>query len=556
MTTKLKSYLLIMAVILIFSSCQKQTIGILNTGNYTNTSGTIKTLTNSAGFPFGMAVDYATFNGNTQYATLVKNEASSVTFGNELKYGSIVQNDGSFNYTTADAFYNAVTGAGLQVYGHNLVWYQQQNSTYLNGITGGGGTSVPNLLSNGSFETWSSPTSAPSGWSYFNGSSYFSQATGANAYDGSYALAVNGYGTTIGSSWHVQLGTSFPTVVGDQIQVSFYAKASVANACQIQGEGNNGGSTVTYIVLPSSSTYVSTSWTQYTYTFTALAANTTITMDLAGNPTGSTIYIDKVLATDATQNAANSAPTAIASRVDSVLHLWINSAVSHYAGKIKAWDVLNEPLAEDGTIRTNSNLPSGVTTTTAGVFVWSQYLGKDVGVKAFTYAHAADPNALLFVNDYNLESNSVKLDSLIAYVSYLKNKGVQVDGIGTQMHVSIISSYAGIDAMFQKLAATGLKIRISELDVKVNQANKTNLSQIPVPQSIWAAQADMYKYIVSSYIKNVPAAQRYGITVWGVTDNTSWLYHNTTSNIYDYPLLFDSTYNKKPAYAGFLQGLQ
>lgn len=558
MTTKLKSCLLIiMAAILIFSSCQKQTIGILNTGNYTNTSGTIKTLANSAGFPFGMAVDYPTFTGNTQYATLVKNEASSVTFGNELKYGSIVQNDGSFNYTTADAFYNAVTGAGLQVYGHNLVWYQQQNSTYLNGIAGGASTGSTNSLSNGSFENWSNASSAPSGWGYYNGAANFSQATTPNVENGNYALAVAGYGAASGSDWHVQVATTFTAVAGHTYSVTFYAKGSAAGG-RVQYEWQAGAGDP--VGTQYNATTITTSWAQYTegYSNPMTTTNTsvTLTFDLAANPTGTTVYVDNVVVTDLTAAAANSAPTAIANRVDSVLHLWINSVVGHYAGKIKAWDVLNEPLADNGTIRTNSNLPSGTTTTTPGIFVWSQYLGKDVGVKAFTYAHAADPNALLFINDYNLETGPGKIDSLIAYVAYLKSKGVQVDGIGTQMHVSIISSYAGIDAMFQKLAATGLKIRISELDVKINQANKTNISQIPVPQATWASQADMYKYIVSSYMKNVPAAQRYGITVWGVTDNTSWLYHNTTSNIYDYPLLFDSTYNKKPAYAGFLQGLQ
>ena len=542
------------AILILVVSCKKEpNIGILNIGNYSDTSGTIKNLSSSTGMLFGLAADYNSMNNNPTYAAIVKREANIVTFGNELKYGSIVQNNGSFNYTTADNFYALCSNAGLQVFGHNLLWYQQQNSTYLTGIAGNaGGSGNTNLLSNGSFETWSNPASAPSGWSYFNGSTDFAQATGSsNVYDGNYSLAINVDATNShafgsGSGWHVQLGTSFPTVTGDQIQVSFYAKASVAG-CGFQGEGNNGGTGTTY----TGDKAIATTWTNYTFTFNASSANTTITLDMADNPAGSTIYIDKVVVTDLTAATANAAPTAIAKRVDSVLQLWINSTVSRYAGKIKAWDVINEAFAEDGTIRTNNNLPSGVTVSSPGVFVWSQYLGKNIG-KAFTYAKASDPNALLFINDYNLESNAVKLDSLIAYVNYLKAQGIQVDGIGTQLHTSIIGSYAGIDAMFQQLAATGLKIRISEMDVKINPSNKTNFSQVPVPATLLASQADMYHYIISSYIKNVPAAQRYGITVWGVNDNTSWLYNNGQ----DYPVLFDSTFTKKPAYAGLSLGIQ
>jgi endo-1,4-beta-xylanase len=102
--------------------------------------------------------------------------------------------------------------------------------------------------------------------------------------------------------------------------------------------------------------------------------------------------------------------------------------------------------------------------------VWSNYLGRDYALKAFNYAKAADPTALLFINDYNLESRAVKLDSLIAMVTELKGKGAKIDGIGTQMHISRNTSYDGIDQMFKKLAATGLKVHISELDVRINPA--------------------------------------------------------------------------------------
>jgi len=104
------------------------------------------------------------------------------------------------------------------------------------------------------------------------------------------------------------------------------------------------------------------------------------------------------------------------------------------------------------------------------------------------------------------------------------------------------------------LAATGLKVRISELDVRLNPNNKAGFNALPVDPTILASQANMYKYVVNSYMKNVPATQRFGITVWGVDDPDSWII--TSQHNVDAPLLFDSSFVKKAAYSGFLQGLK
>ncbi|MFL5772553.1 MAG: endo-1,4-beta-xylanase, partial [Flavisolibacter sp.] len=146
---------------------------------------------------------------------------------------------------------------------------------------------------------------------------------------------------------------------------------------------------------------------------------------------------------------------------------------------------------------------------------------------------------------------SKKLDSLIAYVNELKSKGAKIDGIGTQLHMSIATSKTGIDNMFIKLAATGLKVRVSELDIRMNPNNQPGFT--PSAQNL-SDQADMYRYVAQSFIKNVPSAQRYDITVWGVSDSDSWIV--TVLHKEDFPLLFNSAYAKKPAYTSFLQALK
>lgn len=535
------------------ASCTQDKIHIESPGNFADTSGTLKDASATAGFPVGMAINQNDFTGNSAYAALVKANCGQVTFENIMKEGYIQQNDGSLDFTNADHLVSAVTGAGLQVYGHNLVWYSQQNATYLDAIAGTSANSGPaNLLTNGSFESWNGST--PAGWAFYNQQNgAFSQGSGAgNAQDGSYSLAitVSASSGSQGSGWKSQVASpSFNTVSGDTYLVTFWAKGSSAGGypagCVYQLEGRSGSFTGY-----SGDQALTTGWASYSYSFTAQAATSMITFDMGDSPAGSTTYIDKVTIIDETAAQEQASPAAIAERLDSVMHLYITGVVGHYAGKVVAWDVVNEPMSDGSSgIRTssNTNVPAGAT----GYFFWSDYMGRDYAANAFKYAHAADPKALLFINDYGLESNTAKLDSLIAYVKELKALGAPIDGIGTEMHISWNTSQAGIDNMFQQLAATGLKIRISELDVSVNPFSKPDIGATSL-NLLFAYQAAEYKYVVQSFIKNVPQEQRYGMTVWGVDDPGSWLYKNGN----DFPLLFNGDFSKKAAFSAVLQGLK
>ena len=199
-----------------------------------------------------------------------------------------------------------------------------------------------------------------------------------------------------------------------------------------------------------------------------------------------------------------------------------------------------------GAIRNNTNTSNA---TANDIFVWSEYLGRDFGVKAFTYAAEADPAAKLFINDYNLESSTAKLDSLIAYVAEIRGRGAKVDGIGTQMHVSINTNKTQIDNHFIKLAATGLLVHISELDIGVNTSNATS---IVFAEALETAQAEMYNYIITSYMRNIPKPQRYGVTIWGLLDNQSWRYKSGA----DYPLIYNAAGAKQKAYEAVLNALK
>ena len=116
----------------------------------------------------------------------------------------------------------------------------------------------------------------------------------------------------------------------------------------------------------------------------------------------------------------------------------------------------------------------------------------------------------------------------------------------------------GIDNAIGKMAALGLLVKITELDISVNLGDQTNpeTANFVLTPTMLPQQAAKFKYVAESYIRNVPEAQRYGITVWGVGDSDSWLRNRLPYHTKDYPLLWDESYNKKQVYTEFLTGLQ
>lgn len=205
----------------------------------------------------------------------------------------------------------------------------------------------------------------------------------------------------------------------------------------------------------------------------------------------------------------------------------IQTIVLHFKGKVASWDVVNEAFNEDGTLRNS---------------IWKQHIGEHYIEKAFLYAEEADANVLLFYNDYNLESNPTKRNSVINYCNNLRQRGVKIDGIGLQMHVSIMfPSITQIAEAFQQVSHHTYKVHVSELDVSVNPLGK-NIT--PTPQ-LFAEQADYAGKIVLQY-KKIARHLQYGITIWGISDKDSWI--RSYFNREDYPLLYDDNYVPKPIY--------
>lgn len=216
---------------------------------------------------------------------------------------------------------------------------------------------------------------------------------------------------------------------------------------------------------------------------------------------------------------------------ESLLKTHIQTVVAHFKGKLASWDVVNEAFEDDGTVRNS---------------IWVQHLGVGYIARCFEYAHQADPDALLFYNDYGHEYSSAKRTAIINMVNDFKNRGVPISGIGMQFHMTYTQTDANISAAITSAASTGLKVHISELDIRLN-TNKT--AGLVFTQQLAEQQAARYNFVIKTY-NAIPAAQKFGITTWNVGDADSWI--PSWQNAPDWPLPFDANYLRKPAYAAII----
>ena len=220
---------------------------------------------------------------------------------------------------------------------------------------------------------------------------------------------------------------------------------------------------------------------------------------------------------------------------ENLLKTHIQTVVTHFKGKVTSWDVVNEAFGDNGKLKNT---------------IWLRKLGPNYINRCFIYAHEADPAALLFYNDYGQEFGGNKMRAILVWIAKAQKNKVPIDGLGFQMHTVLRVSTQRIRDNVNEAVKTGLLLHFSELDIAVryNQPKgfimSTKLSE---------EQAQKYKEIFQIYA-SIPPKQQFGITMWGVGDRDSYL--NAKSRIYDYPLLFDHQYLKKPAYKAILESVK
>ena len=217
---------------------------------------------------------------------------------------------------------------------------------------------------------------------------------------------------------------------------------------------------------------------------------------------------------------------------------YILAVAGRYRGQAVGWDVVNEPVLDDG---------SGLRDC-----LWSRNLGgADYIRRAFDHAREADPGAVLMINDYNLESLPRKRATFLRLVETLLKAGAPINGIGTQTHLATDLPPGAVTTALRDLAGLGLAIHVSELDISLNRDH-----------AAFAAQADkrtrQYRlaHEMAAAFAALPAAQRFGFTLWGLRDDQSWLRSakENPSAPWDAPLAFDDSGRPKAMLAALAAG--
>ncbi len=217
----------------------------------------------------------------------------------------------------------------------------------------------------------------------------------------------------------------------------------------------------------------------------------------------------------------------------------INAVAGRYAGKIDAWDVVNEALNEDGSLRESK---------------WSTIIGDDFIEQAFIMAAKAAPKAKLYYNDYNLYKPE-KRDGVLRLVKSLQDKGIRIDGVGMQAHYSLTSPELNeIEDSIKAYSALNMDVLITELDVSVipfpdeenmgadvslNIALQDSFNPYPsaLPESVENELGDRYRALFKIFNKHQNVIKR--VTFWGVSDANTWRNDWPMPGRTDYPLLFD-----------------
>jgi endo-1,4-beta-xylanase len=209
-----------------------------------------------------------------------------------------------------------------------------------------------------------------------------------------------------------------------------------------------------------------------------------------------------------------------------LLRRHVHTVVGRYRGRVAAWDVVNEPLGDSGRLRES---------------LWYRRIGAEYIAYAFQFAHEADPEATLFVNEIGAEGGGRKSDALYEMVRELRRRGVPVGGVGFESHFSLDGVPPSFRANMQRFAQLGLQVAVTEADVRV---------RLPASPRELDVQGDIYADAMRDCLA-VDACRSF--SVWGFTDRHSWIPSNQPG--YGAATLLDAELEPKPAYTALRRAL-
>jgi len=567
-----KLYLILIAIgfSLMAMAQDNYKLGKPNNANYRylDTYDNLKEYINYTKYPnfkLGAGTTVNDYLNKTTVKNMINDNFTETVAGNAMKMGSVVNRDGDMNFNTVRNYVNAATSAGLSVYGHTLAWHSQQPKTWLLKLLAdmpdpNGGTEV-GLITSRDFRTsqnvfWKS---SESDYGY------------TITFDETNGLHVN-CSKICENSWDVQFQamTNIETMIDEDCKITITVRGSKSGSLHSKlGDWNTGWSSDVCPDIP-----FTTEWQDVEINYVPVLDNNFLLLQ-CGDFEGD-IYIKSIKVEGPKIKYVQQTKQQMHDTLVYAMDKWIKGMMEACGGKVKAWDLVNEAISgggDDGwgnyllqhSENYNANANPDATWDVGGdAFYWQDYMGDiDYVRQACRLARKYGPeDMVLFINDYNLESDwdkNKKLTSLIDWIRKWEADGVtKIDGIGTQMHISyyensskMTSKKDAITRMFTLMKESGKLVRVSEMDMGYIDINNTALKTEELTEEQLQKMAEFYEWIIKEYLRIIPADQQWGICQWCTNDapaSSGWRKGEPVG-------IWDINNYRKHAYAGFVRGL-
>lgn len=524
-------------------------------------------------FKFSGALDVTEFHNNkNNVRDTVTAHFDEIVAGNAMKYSSVVNGNGSMNFSRVKQFVTDAKAAGLTIYGHTLAWHSQQQPGYLLGLIADREVEDPNAdstevvdfeLNYGSlnkYDMWHAEYKDPENNMDFN----------VEIADKLLHVKNNALSK---ETWNVQykIAQNIGVKTGRKYLLTIKLKASESVSLPFSiGDW--------YPDCFSSSIDATTEMKEFKIEFEPVVNNGDVLFQTGGFV--GDIYFESIKLTHMDNTVK--IPRTEKEKHDTLvwaMDQWIAGMMDATEGYVTAWDVVNEAISGGGNDGQGNyvlqsyelNNEGDPTNVPSGVFYWQYYMGdldyvRTAVASARKHFKGNADELKLFINDYNLESDwddNKKVKSLVEWIKKWEADGVtKIDGIGTQMHISCFENdniqkniENHIVKMFEIMAASGKLCRISELDMGyVRGSNRwgSSLKTSQLTEEEHRRMADFYEFIVKKYFEIIPVEQQYGICQWCLTDASSGSSWRGGEPVGIWTEKFKA---RKPAYYGFAKGL-
>ena len=577
---KRNTNVLLAVVLLMSASCAENKLADFNVEKpeniaryeYLNDYSTLSTyvVDDIGNWPFkiGAVADDAGFVGGGKDYSLISSNFNELTPKTGMWHSSCVQGNGTMDFQSLKKLLSMTQTSGMTVFGNALCSHDNQNVAYLNGLLAD--KPLPETRSmaltraSGMKKVYLVDTDFENGLTVAGGK--WSAWGDAIKKHGNFWKVVDGEGYNKTKGYKIKVGSGYAASKGQTVvefspevpaveNTTYYLtmKVKASRTCSITSEFRANGSS-TAIGKFSSPINVSTEWQTVTVSCPSVSGNIFRFYLNVGTVAG-TIWFDDLSVYYEIPTGIPQTPEEKADTLTWAMDNWVSGLMEACGGVVTDWNVVDSPLSdEDADQDGYYDLRSADNGDAETYFYWGDYLGVNYPRLIVELARKYGPEASrLYVNESGLESDAKKLSSLLHWIEQWESDGKTViDGIAMTMHLTLMmdeeaqaQQEANLKNALAQLANTGKLIRISGLDMTVVDESGMEMSVTDLTFAQEKRMAEFYTFVLSAYAELVPVKHQGGVTQWTITDS------NNVPNG-----LWSKDYTRKPAYAGFAEGLK